>query len=155
MSNISDKIYTPTHIAQDIIDFFQPTGRILEPCRGTGSFYNLLPKDTLWCEIDDNVDFFQFNEKVDWIVTNPPYSIFDKWLTHSLALADNIIFLIPLPKLMASMGKMKEVYQYGGIVHQRYYGSGRSIGFPFGFPVVAFYLKRDYKSNISVTFYDN
>ena len=152
--NISDKVYTPDDVAEDIVRFFAPTGSILEPCKGGGAFLKHLPTDTLWCEIDEGVDFFDFDQKVEWIVTNPPYSTFDKWLTRSLEIASDIVFLIPVPKLMASYNKMNEVYEWGGIAHIRYYASGRKMGFPFGFPVAAFHLKKGYTGSIETTFFN-
>jgi len=91
----NDRIYTPEDVAQKIVDHFSPTGTILEPCRGQGAFYNAFPKECtkLWCEIDDGVDFFEFNENVDWIITNPPYSQFRKFLQHSMEISTNVVFL--------------------------------------------------------------
>jgi hypothetical protein len=148
-----DVVYTPRAVAEDIVDFFKPTGVCLDPCRGTGVFYELLPEPKTWCEIADGVDFFSHVDKADWIVSNPPYSIFDKWLTHSLTIADNIVYLIPVNKLMSSLKKLRRVYDYGGISHIRYYGTGRSIGFPFGFPVGAVYMKRGYVGDMGISFY--
>jgi len=144
---------TPSYVAKDIIEFFSPTGVILEPCRGEGAFYDLLPEGSPWCEIQEGVDFFQFKDKVDWIVTNPPYSIFDKWLDHSLDLADNLVFLIPVNKLLSSLKKLNKIRKFGGIKHIRYYGTGRDIGFPFGFPCGAVYIQKDYVGPIYVTYY--
>jgi len=30
-----------------------------------------------WTEISEERDFFKYNKMVDWVVTNPPYSILD------------------------------------------------------------------------------
>ena len=38
-----DLVMTPEPCAIDIISHFMPTGKILDPCRGTGSFYNNFP----------------------------------------------------------------------------------------------------------------
>lgn len=152
MSNINDKIYTPYDIAKDMISFFSPSGTILEPCKGNGAILQHIP-NAKWCEIDYGVDFFKFNENVDWIITNPPYSIFDDWLDHSLPLASNIVYLIPVSKILSSYKKMDKIYKWGGIKHIRYYGTGRSLGFPFGFPVAAFHLQKYYDGDIGVSFY--
>ena len=36
---------------------------VLEPCRGTGSFYNNLPKNTInkYCEINEGIDYLDFD----------------------------------------------------------------------------------------------
>jgi hypothetical protein len=149
--NPNDIVMTPVEVAKDIINFFKPSGTILDPCRGQGAFYDNLPGDKIWCELSEGVDFFKFNQKVDWIISNPPYSVFDKWLVHSLLLADNIVYLIPVNKVMSSLVKLKQIYEFGGIRHIRYYGTGRFIGFPFGFPVGAVHMQRGYKGSIEVS----
>lgn len=153
-NNINDVVMTPEHVAKDVISYFNPQGIILEPCRGTGSFYKHLPVNSPWCEISEGKCFFDYTEKVDWIITNPPYSIFDKWLIHSLPLADDLIYLIPVNKILSSISKMKHIYAFGGIKEIRYYGTGRSIGFPFGFPVGAMHLQRGYVGDIKISWFN-
>ena len=36
-----DIVMTPEYLAQDIIQHYKPEGLILDPCRGTGAFYDL------------------------------------------------------------------------------------------------------------------
>ena len=36
----NDRVYTPPWLAAQIISHFNPTGRILEPCRGSGQLCN-------------------------------------------------------------------------------------------------------------------
>lgn len=153
MSTANDKVYTPDNVAKDLVSFFKPSGIILEPCKGDGSIFKYLDENAKWCEIDYGIDFFDFNEKVDWIITNPPYSIFDDWLDHSLPLADDIVFLVPVSKILSSYKKMDKIYKWGGLKHIRYYGTGRKMGFPFGFPVAAFHLRKSYKNEMGVSFY--
>jgi len=47
-----DKYYTPELLAEYIVNYFKPSGKVLEPCSGTGAFLKYLPKGTEWCEID-------------------------------------------------------------------------------------------------------
>ena len=79
----NDKIYTPELLAKQIIKMFSLSGKILDPFKGGGAFYNNFPKHTEndWCEIDDGKDFLKWDTKVDWIVSNPPYSIYDEIMT--------------------------------------------------------------------------
>jgi hypothetical protein len=91
----NDRIYTPDLLARDIVIHFRPSGKILEPAAGGGAFLRALPGCD-WCEIDKKVDFFECQQHYDWIVTNPPYSLFTKFLRKSLELADNIVFLCPI-----------------------------------------------------------
>ena len=52
----NDLIMTKPETAKFIIDYFKPTGKILEPCRGTGSFYDQFEGDKDWCEIKKGKD---------------------------------------------------------------------------------------------------
>ena len=38
-----DVVYTPDWLADLVVRHFAPTGRVLDPCRGDGAFYRLLP----------------------------------------------------------------------------------------------------------------
>ena len=83
LSREDDVVYTPADVAADVVTHFGPYGKILDPCRGGGVFTDLMP-GCEWCEIRDGVDFFDWQEPVDWIVSNPPYSIFSKIMRHSM-----------------------------------------------------------------------
>ena len=37
-----------------------------------------------------------WDRRVDWIITNPPFSQFRAFLLHAMTLADNVVFLAPL-----------------------------------------------------------
>src|SRR3990167_8003744 len=142
--NKNDVVFTPDWLAEIICSMFPIKGLVLEPCKGEGVFMKYLPPDTMWCEIAEGKNYYDFNEKVDWIVTNPPYSDFDRFLDHSFLLADNVILLVPIAKIMKSMGTLKKLFTYGGIVSCHFLGGG-SAGFPFGFPVGIYHFKKDHK----------
>jgi hypothetical protein len=141
--NKNDVVFTPDWLAKQICEMFEITGKVLEPCKGEGAFLKYLPENTEWCEVTEGKNFYDFASKVDWIITNPPYSDFDRFLDHSFELADNIVLLVPVAKMMKSMGTLKKVFNYGGIVSCHFLGGGQA-GFPFGFPVGIYYLKRNY-----------
>ena len=91
-----DLIMTPPALARQIVDAFAPKGRLLDPCRGNGAFYNALRQHSEhvdWCEIGEGVDFFRYDRSVDWIITNPPWSQFLPFLRHAMTIAPNIVFL--------------------------------------------------------------
>jgi hypothetical protein len=142
--NKNDIVFTPDWLAKKICSMFLIGGEVLEPCKGEGAFMSYLPHNTQWCEIAEGRNFFDFNKKVDWIVTNPPYSDFNRFLQHSFDLADNVVFLVPVAKIMKSMGTLKQVFDYGGIVSCHFIGGGKA-GFPFGFPVGVYHFKKGYK----------
>lgn len=147
--NPNDVVFTPVEIAKHIIHLFKPEGKCLEPCMGEGAFYNLLPPGSDWCEITKGRDFYDYNHNVDWIVTNPPYSDFDKFMERSFSLADNVVFLVPVAKVFKSWGTMMQIKKYGGIVSVWFVPAGR-CGFPFGFPAGAFHFKRGYTGQTSI-----
>lgn len=120
----SDVVYTPENVARDIVDFFKPTGRILEPACGEGVFLKYLPPCTKWCEIEKGRDFFAENRNFDWIVGNPPYSIFLEWLEHTFTLANDVVYLVPTNKVFQSFRVMDLIDKYGGIRAIRNYGGG-------------------------------
>jgi hypothetical protein len=148
----SDVVYTPGNVARHIISIVKPSGKLLDPCRGDGAFFNNFPAGGDWCEISEGKDFFSYREKVDWIIGNPPYSIFKDWLIHSFSLADNVVYLVPTNKIFQSWKVMGEIIKYGNIKNMIVYGSGTLIGFPFGFSVGAFHFQRGYRGDTDMRF---
>lgn len=142
--NPNDVVFTPDWLAERICSMFVIEGKVLEPCKGEGAFLRYLPTGTEWCEITEGRNFYDYDKPVDWIVTNPPYSDFNRFLAHSFSLAQNIVLLIPTAKLFKSMGTLRSVYDYGGIESLHLLPAGKA-GFPFGFPCGIFHLSRGYK----------
>ena len=142
--NKNDVVFTPRWLAKIICEMFPIEGRVLEPAKGEGVFMEFLPKGTEWCEIAEGRNFFDYSNEVDWIVTNPPYSDFNRFLEHSFELSNNVVFLVPVAKMFKSMGTIKTIMSYGGIVSYRFLSGGQA-GFPFGFPVGVCYMKRNYR----------
>jgi len=98
-----DIVLTPELLAARIIGVFanRMTGDVLDPCRGDGAFFNAFPPHVTphWCELAEGRDFFGWTQKVDWIITNPPYSRLRSFLGHAMALADHVVFLTSLNHL--------------------------------------------------------
>jgi len=140
-----DVVYTPGEVALDIIRWVHPTGKILDPCAGDLAFLQHLPGAD-WCEIRRGRDFFDYQTQVDWIIGNPPYSIFEAWLAHSFELANDVVYILPINKVFQRLAIMNMIAEFGGIRGLRVYGSGSRVGFPFGFSVGAFWFKRGYTS---------
>ncbi|OUX44535.1 MAG: hypothetical protein CBE21_00715 [Proteobacteria bacterium TMED261] len=145
----NDVIMTNPNTAKWIVDYFQPTGKMLEPCRGDGAFYNELQNhgDTDWCELTEGKDFLDYNGKVDWIITNPPFSIFDAFLLKSFEIADNIVFFCPLTKVFKGKRLDIKICEYGGIKEIIHMGGGNQHGFPFGFSTGCIHYQKNYKEN--------
>lgn len=152
----SDYVLTPEWCAKDMIEYFSPSGQILDPCRGLNKvFYNNLPIDSNWCEIQEGKDFFEYNEKVDWIIGNPPYSIFNKWMQHSFEISDNIVYLVPTFKIFNALGLCRMYKENGWIKHIRFYDTGKEIEWSRSRPIVAVHFKKGYIGDTSWSFYNN
>lgn len=93
----NDVFLTPMTLVLKAIEMsnITPEMRVLDPCKATGNFYNNLPTcNKEWCEITDGKDFFDFNEKVDLIIGNPPFSIWNKWLEHTITITDKFCYVM-------------------------------------------------------------
>tara|TARA_R100000541_G_scaffold35380_2_gene43662 strand:- start:1820 stop:2344 length:525 start_codon:yes stop_codon:yes gene_type:complete len=142
--NPNDVVFTPEWLTEKICSMFEISGKVLEPCKGEGAFLKFLPKETDWCEITENRNFFDYNKKVDWIVTNPPYSDFNRFLTHCFNLSENVVLLVPVAKLFKSLGTLKQIFEFGNFVEIHTLPASKA-GFPFGFPCAVYYIKKNYK----------
>jgi len=149
-----DVVYTPSWVVEDMLRHFQPCGTVLDPCRGKGAFADRLTPGSPWCEITDGVDFFSWQQPVDWVVGNPPYSMTREWFRHSYTVADNLLYLVPLRNVFSGYGFLREIYEYGGLVSIRLYGTGGRLGFPMGNAVGALHIRRGYTGAADLTFYD-
>lgn len=101
--NPNDKFYTPLNLVKTHLELMKPFIKdgdvIYEPFYGTGNYYNsykdYFPNNTYeYSEIDMGLDFFDFNKKIDAIITNPPYSIIDKVLEKCVELNPHSISLL-------------------------------------------------------------
>ena len=93
----NDKIYTPKDVALLMINLchIKEDDTVLDPCLGGGVFYNNLPVcNKEWCEIEKDKDYFDFNDKVDLVIGNPPYSIWNKWIEHTVKITDKFCFIL-------------------------------------------------------------
>lgn len=140
-----DIVYTPDAIAEKIVGWLNPKGKCLDPCRGDGAFYKYFPSGGEYCELREGKDFFDYAGKVDWIIGNPPYSIFEQFLEKSFLISDNVAFLVPTNKIFQRQLIMDRINKYGGIRSALIYGSGQLLDFPFGFSVGMFHFQRDWK----------
>jgi len=117
-----DRVFTPQATVLECLTFlnefksFQKAVKVLEPASGEGAFSKELlrvGKDVIECEISNGTNFFEFNDKVDFIVTNPPWSLTRKFLVHSMSVSDNIAFLIPINHLIGLKARMRDMKQKG------------------------------------------
>ena len=109
--NSNDIIMTPASLCNALYLHFRPQGKILEPCKGTGNFYNTFSQEKDWCEITENRDFFDYHEKVSSIMTNPPWSDIRNFLCHSMDLAQNIYLLLTINHIWTK-ARLRDIRQH-------------------------------------------
>lgn len=147
----NDKVYTPDYLAKYIIDYYKPTGKLLEPSSGGGVFLKyMLGAD--WYEIELGKDFFACKDSYDWAITNPPFSKIRKFLQHLYNLrVKNIVFLCPVNHIIGLKARLKDMFDNN-------YGIKEIIliDTPKEFPQSGFqwginYIKFGYKGNIKLS----
>ena len=93
----NDKFYTPEPVAIKMINMCNILDgeSVLDPSKGKGVFYNNFPLNCnkSYCEIEEDLDFFNFNNRVDWVIGNPPYSLWSKWLEHTMKITDKFCYI--------------------------------------------------------------
>ena len=111
--NKNDIIYTPQKVVDIMIKDIDINDSIIDSCKGKGAFYNSFKnKKKYFCEIDEDKDYFDFNEKVDLNYGNPPYSLLTKWLEHSYKITNKKIkFIIGMYSLTPV--RIKKAEEYG------------------------------------------
>jgi hypothetical protein len=154
----NDDVYTPPELAKFIIHHFNPSGSILEPCRGTGSFWNNFPPhpENDWAEIKDGRDFLSFSEekKFDWTISNPPWSLIRPFLRKSMKLSDNIVFLC-LINAFFMRARLRDIKEAGFYIHEILALPTPPKPWPAtGFQLGAIYVKRGVQKDIRFSFAD-
>lgn len=149
----NDVVYTPSPLARRIIDHFPISGTVLDPCKGDGALYNQFPieceKD--WCEISLGRDFFEFHTHCDWCVSNPPYSIFRKFLLHSMEIADNIVYLITVNHVWTK-ARIRDIRDGGFGIREIFCVDTPKNFPPSGFQYGAVWFRRGWEGDIALSF---
>jgi hypothetical protein len=92
----NDVVMTPPILAGMLVDYLKPTGKLLDPCRGEGAFYDHLSRysdDVAFCEISEGRDYMAYTDPVDWVITNPPWSKMVPFMEKSFELSNNVALL--------------------------------------------------------------
>lgn len=162
-----DKVRTPAPIPQIVIDYYDPKGAVLDAARGGGAFYDVLKRPgvtRLWAELDDGIDFFDEENRfgcdegfmtcpdgVDWIITNPPWSVILDWWIRGMQLADNVVYLCLVPGCFQN-AKKREYEEAGFGIKTIAYVKQPPEDTPWpdtGFTLAAVQVQRGWKGKIT------
>ena len=112
-NNSHDELYTPEEAVKVILPYIPDNVRVIwEPTAITGSkIVSVLEEagyKVVKSHIKEGKDFFTYEpEEYDMIITNPPYSIKDKFLKRAFQLEKPFMFLLPITTLEGKVrGKM-------------------------------------------------
>jgi len=98
--NPNDVFLTPETLVKIHLElvkpFYKPNDKILDGFYGKGIYYNMFPTYFKDCnrdftEIEMGKDFFEYYEKIDMIVSNPPFSQIDNVFEKSVMLDPHTI----------------------------------------------------------------
>lgn len=97
-----DVYYTPDSLVRIHLSKIATEDRlvILEPAYGKGAYYNQFPtffpnSTYLHCEIEQGTDFLEYEGvPPDIIVTNPPFSLLDKFFEKMIQLRPRVISVL-------------------------------------------------------------
>ena len=99
MRNAYDYYPTPEWCYKNLPIDWSQFDAALEPCKGDGRIVSFLEGQGLkvdWCEIQEDINFFNHFEEDDLILTNPPFSLAKEFIEHSMSLAPTVIMLLRL-----------------------------------------------------------
>ncbi len=155
-----DVVQTPVALARRLAAHFRPWGRVLEPCCGDGHFLAALRAQlrssgtasapVAWCEIARGRDFFAWQERVDWIITNPPWSQFRAFLQHAMAVSEHVVFLVTVNHLW-TRARVRDVKAAGfGLREIVLVDMPRNFP-PLGFLLGAAHLARGWTGPVTLT----
>lgn len=140
----NDNVNTPIYLAKRIIVHFEPKGKILEPCVGSGNFLKVIPMDT--CK-----DFLVIEGHWDWIITNPPYSKYRLFLNKAMEVSDNIVFL-QLINAIFYKARLRDMFQKDFGIKEIWLIDTPKEFPQFGLQLGCVYFKRGYKKDIKFSY---
>jgi hypothetical protein len=151
-----DIVMTPEWLAKEIIQHFSPSGILLDPCRGTGAFYDQFDVKTKdWCELAEGKDFLTYNQKVDWIITNPPWSKMQQFLLHGMKVSDNIVYLTTINHYTTKK-RIRDMRENNFAIKEIYCVPTPQKPWPqLGFQLGAIHTQRNYNGGIQMTYSPN
>lgn len=153
--NEKDVVYTPKDFAKRVVDYFNPKGLVLDPCKGEGAFYDAFPGEKDWCEIAQGINFFEYNKEVDWIITNPPWTKYKQFIEHGLEVAHEIVYLLPIYYTLSSKVRLRLLEKKGFGIKEIIWVDGHIPDLPkFGYPLGFVHFSKGWGNKITLTKWD-
>ena len=148
-----DIVMTPEWLAKEIINHFSPWGTILDPSRGEGAFYDNFPgDDNEWCELGEGKDFLTYNIKVNWIITNPPWSKMQQFLLHGMEVSDNIVYLTTINHYTTKK-RIRDMRENNFAIKEIYCVPTPKFPWPqLGFQLGAIHTQKGYLGDIKMSY---
>ncbi len=101
MNGHTDEIYTPKEAINILLPYLRKEWIIWECACGTGKIKEYLENKGFSVYGDKDMNFLNIKpyKPTDFILTNPPYTIKDKFLKHAFELGYPFAFLLPITAL--------------------------------------------------------
>jgi len=135
----NDMIYTPFDLAEKLISFIpiNENDSLLDGFKGSGAFFQNFPDNNkkYYCEIEEGIDFFSFNKKVNWSISNPPFSLITKILKKSSVICETGFAYI-MPLMSFTYTRLKQIQESGFYIYKFILFENPkewNIGFPHAF----------------------
>ncbi len=102
--SLSDTLFTPPSAVKALLKVEEFKGIGWEPAAGCGNISRCFEpplmssdfSDQDWTYGEKGVDFLSSHRNVDFIITNPPYSLGEQFVSHALECATKVAFLMRL-----------------------------------------------------------
>lgn len=144
----TDIVFTPKELAKAVINALPLCGNVLDPAKGEGAFSDNFPEtvNVQTCEISEGNDFFQWDQHVDWCVTNPPWSIYRKFASKAYQIADNVAFLVTINHDLALTARFRDMKEAGFGIKKIFLINRKPAGWPqSGFQLGVVWKVRGYQ----------
>lgn len=145
----NDVFLTPQELAKKLIEKtdIEPYYSLYDPFKGEGAFFDNYPPQNQkeWAEIEKGRDFFESNEKFDFIISNPPFSKLTDVLIHSTNIC-KIGFGYIMPSYSLSFSRIMKMKNYGFQIRKMVYFENPKE-WKLGFQMVYVVFMKDYSGN--------
>jgi hypothetical protein len=157
-------------LARRIIEYLPigPNDFCVDPCRGRGAFYDLLPEGRRdWCEVEEGRDFltYDFKRVINWVITNPPFSdAYAEIAARAFEIADNVAFLVKFAVATATYARHRSWINAGHALREvvfipwelaEFKAENGSEKAPEGFCLSLSIWSRGYNGDVRFTYWDD